>query len=265
LKAIYTVPTASLADLNIGDNFSDRKIKADCILNIGGKASSPTVSFDLDLPNINDDEKQMVRKLIATEEDLNMQVIHLLGLGRFYTYDYSLTESYNKQSQSTLAANSFLSSTISSQINEVITSAIGSKNWSFGTNLSTGTSGWSDMEVDGIVSGKLFNNRLHLNGNIGYHENQYNAMRGSNVVGDFDVKYQLTPGGGMFLKAYSQTNDKYSTKSASTTQGLGIQFQKDFSNLKDLFTRTKNRKKATTVNTEGDLNRNSVVDRNKLH
>ena len=247
LKAIYTVPTASLADLNIGENFSDRNIKADCILNIGGIAAAPSVSFDLDLPNINNDEKQMVRKLIATEDDLNMQVIHLLGLGRFYTYDYSLTESYSKQSQSTVAANSFLSSTISSQINEVITSAIGSKNWSFGTNLSTGTSGWTDMEVDGVLSGKLFNDRLHLNGNFGYHENQYNAMRGSNVVGDFDVRYLLNETGNIYLKAYSETNDRYFTKSALTTQGLGIRIQKDFMNLKDLLKfKTKNESNQST-------------------
>lgn len=235
LKAVYTVPSASLADLNIGDSFSERTIKADCILNIGGTAASPNVSFDLDLPNINDDEKQMVRKLIATEEDLNMQVIHLLGLGRFYTYDSGVSDNYAKQNQSTIAANSFISSTISSQINEVITSAIGSNDWTFGTNISTGKSGWTDMGVDGVVSGKLLNNRLILNGNLGYHENQYNAARGSNFVGDFDVKYLLTPSGNILLKAYSQTNDKYFTKSALTTQGIGIQFKKDFTKLKELF------------------------------
>lgn len=242
IKAVYTVPTASLADLNIGDSFSDRNIRANCILNIGGTASNPNVNFDLDLPNINDDEKQMVRKLIATEDDLNMQVIHLLALGRFYTYDYALSQSYQKQSQSTVAANSFLSSTLSSQINEVITSALGTEDWSFGTNLSTGTSGWSDMEVDGIISGKLFNNRLHLNGNVGYHENEYNAMRGSNFVGDFDAKYLLNRNGSIFLKAYSETNDRYFTKSALTTQGFGILFQKDFYSIKELFPR-KNKKK----------------------
>jgi hypothetical protein len=53
LKAVYTVPAVSLADLNIGDNFSDRNIRANCILNIGGTASNPNVNFDLDLPNIN--------------------------------------------------------------------------------------------------------------------------------------------------------------------------------------------------------------------
>jgi hypothetical protein len=242
IKAVYTVPTASLADLNISESFSDRNIRANCILNIGGTASNPNVNFDLDLPNINDDEKQMVRKLIATEDDLNMQVIHLLALGRFYTYDYALSQSYQKQSQSTVAANSFLSSTLSSQINEVITSALGTEDWSFGTNLSTGTSGWSDMEVDGVISGKLFNNRLHLNGNVGYHENEYNAMRGSNFVGDFDAKYLLNRNGSIFLKAYSETNDRYFTKSALTTQGFGVLFQKDFYSIKELFPR-KNKKK----------------------
>ena len=244
LKAIYTVPTASLADLNIGENFSDRNIKANCILNISGTASSPSVSFDLDLPNINDDEKQMVRKLIATEEDMNMQVIHLLALGRFYTYNYTATES-NQQSQSTVVANSFLSSTLSSRINDVISNALGSDDWNFGTNFTTGTTGWTDMEVDGMISGKLMNNRLLLNGNVGYHENKYNAMRGSNFVGDFDVKYLLNPNGGILLKAYSETNDRYFTKSALTTQGLGIQFQKDFTNIKELFTKSK---KAPTIN-----------------
>ena len=239
LKAIHTVSTASLADLNIGENFSDRHIKADCILHIGGIASNPNVSFDLDLPNINDDEKQMVRKLIATEEDLNMQVIHLLGLGKFYTYNTVSTDTYKEHEQSTNVANSFISNALSSQINEVITNAIGSKDWTFGTNLSAGNSGWTDMGVDGIVSGKLMNDRLILNGNIGYHENQYNAMRGNNIVGDFDIKYLLTPTGNVFLKAYSETNDRYFIKSALTTQGMGIQIKKEFKTIKDLFTMKK--------------------------
>jgi hypothetical protein len=113
------------------------------------------------------------------------------------------------------------------------------------------------MEVDGIVSGKLFNNRLHLNGNIGYHENQYNAMRGSNVVGDFDVKYLLNPNGNFYLKAYSETNDRYFTKSALTTQGLGILLQIDFMNIKELFKISKDRKQSTKVEIIDTLNSSS--------
>ena len=38
-------------------------------MNLGGKAQSPQISFDFDLPNVNEDEKQMVRSLISTEEE----------------------------------------------------------------------------------------------------------------------------------------------------------------------------------------------------
>ena len=66
-------------------------------------------------------------------------------------------------------------------------------------------------------------------------------MRGNNIVGDFDIKYLLTPTGNVFLKAYSETNDKYFIKSALTTQGMGIQIQKEFKNLKELFNLKKER------------------------
>ena len=189
---------------------------------------------------MSDDEEQMVRNLIRTEEDMNMQIIYLLGVGRFYTYDYGNTETAARQSQSSVAMKSFLSNTLSSQLNSILSNAIGSSNWTFGTNLSTGNVGWSDMEVDGLLSGRLLNNRLIFNGNFGYRERTTSS---TNFVGDFDLRYLLTPNGSVSLKAYSETNDRYFSKSSLTTQGGGIMLKRDFSNLKDLFTVKKNRKR----------------------
>ena len=221
LKAIYTVNSASLSDLNIGSGFHEGTTRADCILNIRGKTNSPQINFELDLPNVNEEEKQMV-----------------LGVGRFYTYDYGSMEHAN-QSQSSIAMKSFLSNTLSNQLNEIITNAIGSSNWSFGTNLSTGQVGWSDMEVEGLIRGRLLNNRLLINGNFGYHDR---PTMSTNFVGDFDVNYLLTPSGSVSLKAYSETNDRYFSKSSLTTQGIGILLKRDFYNLKDLFSIKKRRK-----------------------
>ena len=61
-------------------------------------------------------------------------------------------------------------------------------------------------------------------------------------MGDFDVTYRLTPSGGVSLKAYSETNDRYFSKSSLTTQGIGIQLQRDFTGLRDLFTPRERRK-----------------------
>lgn len=234
LKAVYTVNSASLSDLNYGAGFSNKSVRVDCILNIGGKAQAPKVNFDIDFQNISEDEKQMVRQLIATDEDMNKQVIYLLGIGRFYTTNaQSADAQWSGQQQSAAAMRSLLSTTLSSQLNSVIGSAIGNdSHWSFGTNLASGMYGWSDVEVDGLLQGRLFNDRMLINGNFGYRDNPAYT---SNFVGDFDIKYLLTPRGTVSLKAYSETTDRYFTKSSLTTQGIGLILQRDFRNIRDLF------------------------------
>lgn len=235
LKAVYTVPSVSLADL--GFNFADKSVRADCILNLGGKAGAPQVTFGLNLPTVSDDVKQMVRQLIATDEDMNRQILYLLGVGRFYNYNYAATDAAaDGQSQSSVAMKSFLSNTLSGQLNNIISNAIGASNWTFGANLSTGQVGWSDMEVGGLLSGRLLNNRLQVNGMFGYRERPTST---TNFVGDFDINYLLTPSGNISLKAYSETNDRYFSKSSMTTQGVGILLKRDFKNFKSLFRRKK--------------------------
>lgn len=234
MQAIYTVPSASLADLNLSTNLSGNSVRVNCLLNFSGRVLAPVVTFGLDLPSVSDEVKQMVRRLIATDEDMNMQILYLLGVGRFYTYNYADTQTaMDGQSQSSVAMKSFLSNTLSSQLNTIIGNAVGSSNWTFGTNLATGQTGWSDMEVAGILSGRLLDSRLILNGNFGYRER---ATSTTNFVGDFDISYLLTPSGSVSLKAYSETNDRYFSKSSLTTQGIGIKLSRDFNTLRELFT-----------------------------
>ena len=231
LRALYTVPSVSLNDLAVGSNFSSSNVRVNCIMNITGQAERPQISFDFDIPNVNDDEKQMVRSLISTDEERNLQVIYLLGIGRFYTYGLDAA-----QNQASTAVNSLLSTTLSGQLNNLLTSAIGNaaSNWNFGTSLSTGNMGWSSVDVEGMLSGRLLNNRLLINGTFGYRDT---PVANTNFIGDFDVQWLLTPSGNIRLKAYSETNDRYFTKSALTTQGVGIQLRKDFNTLRDLFRR----------------------------
>lgn len=237
VKAQYVVNSASLADLNIGTGFANNTTRVNCLVNILGEVGNMQFELDFELPNCSDDEQQMVRSLIASEEDRTMQVLYLLGVGRFYAYNYDTNE--QKQSQSILMMNSLLSSTLSSQLNNIISDAIGTSNWTFGTNISTGQLGWNDMEVEGLISSRLLNNRLLLNGNFGYSDRQAAT---TNFVGDFDMQYLITPKGTVSIRAYSETNDRYFTKSTLTTQGVGLQLRRDFSRLKSLFNRKKTKK-----------------------
>lgn len=225
LQAVYSVPSVSLNDLSMRGTFSNNNVRVNCLMNIDGKPSAPHLTFDFELPNVNEEEARMVRSLISTEEERNLQVVYLLGIGRFYTYDYA-----SVQDQSSTAVNSLLSTTISGQINQVMSSIIGSSDWNFGANVATGNNGWDDVDVEGMLSGRMLNNRLIFNGNFGYRDN---PVAQSNFVGDFDLQWLLTKNGNLVLKAYSETNDRYFTKSSLTTQGVGIMAKKDFSSFRD--------------------------------
>lgn len=233
LQAMHTVNGVSLSDLNVGKSFSNT-VKVNCLMNITGQPASPIIDFDFDMPNVNTDEKQMVRSIINGQEEMNQQVLYLLGIGRFYPQGANNAEtSGTQQSQTALAMQSLLSGTLSSQLNTLLKSVIKSNDWSFGANISTGDEGWNNAEYEGMVSGRMFNNRLLLNGQFGYRDKANTAN--TTFIGDFDVRYLLVPNGNLSLKVYNQTNDRYFTKSSLNTQGLGLILKKDFSDLRDLF------------------------------
>ena len=75
LQALYTVNGVSLSDLSIGKSFASNTVRVNCLMNIGGQPSSPQVTFDLDLPNVNADEKQMVSSLLSSQQEMNQQVL----------------------------------------------------------------------------------------------------------------------------------------------------------------------------------------------
>jgi hypothetical protein len=125
---------------------------------------------------------------------------------------------------------SLLSSTLSGQLNNILSQALNVSNWNFSSNLSTGQEGWNDLEVEGILSGSLLNNRLLINGNFGYRENE---MRNSNFVGDVDLQYLFTQE--FRFKAYNKTNDRYFAKQTFNTQGIGFIYKREFDTWRDFF------------------------------
>lgn len=231
LQASYPVQGVSLTDLNIGNSFSQNTIRVNCLMNITGQPNAPRVDFDLDMPTVNADEQQMVRSVINGDQEMNQQVLYLLTIGRFYQQTQNNEQS--SQDQTSLAMQSLLSGTLSSQINNILSSVIKNDDWNFGANISTGTEGWNNAEYEGIVNGRMLNNRLLINGQFGYRDNATQAT--PSFIGDFDIRYLLYPSGNLSLKVYNQTNDRYFTRSSLNTQGIGLIMKKDFGRIGELF------------------------------
>lgn len=235
LSALHTVNGVSLADLNIGNSFTRNHIRVNCLMHIMGTANYPKIDFNLDMPTVNNDAKQMIYSLINSEEEMNQQVLYLLAVGRFYSQHTNNAEINNptQPSKTTLAMQSLLSGTLSQQLNSILNSVINNNNWNFGANISPGTEGFNNAEYEGILSGRLLDNRLRINGQFGYRDNPNTT---TSFIGDFDIKYLLYPNGNLAINVYNQTNDRYFTRNSLTTQGVGIIIKKDFTNLRDLFT-----------------------------
>ena len=242
----HTINSVPLSDLTATTAFSyNNKVKVICVLDITGTLANMNFKFDLNLPNVNDETRQLVRSMINSEEEMNTQIIYLLGLGRFYTNEYARANGEDNSSQ---AVNSLLSSTLSGQINQMLSNAIGTNsNWNFGTGLSTGENGWEDIDVEGMLSGRLLNDRLLINGNFGYRDNTLTQT--SNFIGDFDVKWKISETGNTYIKAYNQTNDRYFTKATLNTQGIGISYERDFETWRELF-RLKRKKAKNDIHVE---------------
>ena len=67
--------------------------------------------------------------------------------------------------------------------------------------------------------------RLVINGNVGY---RYNDVSNQPFFGDLDVEVLLTEDGQWRVKGYTHTVDKYSLRQATTIQGVGFMWKKDF-------------------------------------
>ena len=236
ITASYRVNT-SLTDLDSSfgsdPDLKRTSVPVDALLKVTGDIQSPEIAFDLRLPTVTAEVERKVKSIVSTEDMMNRQVIYLLVLNRFYSPEYTGSEGQGGE----LA--SVASSTISSQISNIIGSI--TDKFTLAPQFRSERSDFSDLEVDVALSSRLFNNRLLINGVVGYRDKSTSQ---STFIGDFDLEYLLNRSGSLRLKAYNHFNDaSYYLKSALTTQGLGIIYRKDFDNFfKFLRPRRKNKK-----------------------
>ncbi len=226
VTATYRV-TASLKDLfgsEINNLATTRtSVPVDCNIYLSGSITNPTVQFGIELPNSESLVRQQVQSIINTDEMLMRQVVYLLVFGRFFTPEYLATSSDGASGLN--ATYSFLSSTLTSQINNWIGKITNSAIFSLGVAFRSEGYGANDSQEYEANFQIQPVDRLLINGNIGY---RYNDITNRPVFGDLDVEYMITPNGKVRVKAYTHTVDKYSLRSANTQQGVGFVFKHDF-------------------------------------
>lgn len=227
-QAYYRV-SASLKNIISSDIVLNRStVPVKCAINVTGQLTKPTILYDISLPNSDEEIQRALQIIINTQEEKTRQLVSLLVLGSFISPEvYSAQQSLIQQNN----VLSMLSATISSQLNAWASQMF--EDWEFGVNFvsdGTGDDTNNQYELSFLYSP---NQRISINGTVGYHDN--NIQQSSKMIGDFDLEYKLTKNGRFSAKAYSHTNDYKEFKRGDNTQGIGLIYRETFNNLADLW------------------------------
>jgi hypothetical protein len=235
LQAIYKVKTSlsGLPELSTEDQ--SKRVNVNCIIALSNDLYNPDIRFSIALPDATEELKRAVFSTIDTTNTLamNQQMISLLVLNTF-----SSTSGITSPGASLgISSYEIMSAQLSSLLSKI------SKDFDIGVNYRPGDQ-ITPQELELALSTQLFDNRVTIDGAVGM--NTYNdASQTQQVIGDVLVEVKITEDGRFRFKAFNRTNtgsDVLFSTYSPYTQGVGIVFRKEFTSLKDLFTRSKKAK-----------------------
>jgi hypothetical protein len=222
------------------DEKYNSKISVEPQLLLTGKLFNPTVNFEINLPNSDEDTKAYLKNAIASDEEMSRQFLYLLVTQTFYSEQTNINSgTSNLSGTSAVTATTFemLSNQLSNWISQI------NENFNLGLSYKPG-SGDKTLNPDEVgvnFETQVLDDRVILNGNFDYKTSAEAAER---LTGDFDASLRITDK--LRFKVFNRFNNTSFLGSAIRgpyTQGIGIFFRQDFQKVSDLF-KKKNKQKA---------------------
>ena len=227
LTAIYKTK-ASINTLIADTSSIGTRRTVECGLTMSGNLMNPQLGFSINIPDLDPTVQVMVESALNTPGKVQKQFMALLISGGFIPDE-----------QSGIANNSTIlysnaSEILSNQLNNILQQL--NIPIDLGLNYQPGTKGTNIFDV--AVSTQLFNNRVLINGNLG--NDPYSNVNNRDVVGNIDVEVKLDKSGKLRLTLFSHAADKFSNYLDDKQRtGIGIGYQQEFNNFKDIFKKKK--------------------------
>lgn len=208
-----------------------RRMPVDCKLLMKDKLMSPSISFAIDMPTLDENTSSKIQSILNDEAELNRQVFSLLLLKSFVT-PLQYSHGGGISAGSAIAANGteMLSNRLSGWLSGL------TKEVDIGVNYRPGSEVSSD-ELDIALSKQLLNNRLSIDGNFGFNNNQTTNTTG--LIGDVNIEYKLTEDGRYRVKGFNRSNDntQLTTQGGPYTQGVGVFYREEYETWAELYRR----------------------------
>ena len=242
LSADYKL-RSSLYDILPDDSLGTyrRRVPVTLGLNMEGKLMNPDISFDINLPTADDETRQRLQSILyvnsaeVNKQEMNKQVFSLLILNRFAPVS-GLNQDYEHANVGATSSSEFLSNQLSNWLSRI------SDDVNVGVNYRPGDELSSD-EYELALSTQFFNDRVIVDGNVGYSSNNYqldNSQSTTGLIGEFSVEYKISQDGRFRLRGFNRSNNNSLLQINSPyTQGAGLFYREEFSSFSELIEKYK--------------------------
>ncbi len=220
LEAVYKT-TANPALLIENPSFN-RKVDVEVVIGIKGNLSNPNPEFVINFPTVSSVLKSEIQTKLDDRDTRQKQALVLLSTGNFLSPD-----GINQTS-------------ITNNLYEKVGDIFGSILNKSGDNITVGVDLVSadrnpGRETDGRVGVNFstkVSDRISINGKVGVPVGGINE---SAIIGDVEIQYRVNEDGTLNLHVFNRENDiNYIGQGIGYTQGLGINYQVDFTTFKQL-------------------------------
>jgi hypothetical protein len=199
-------------------------------LYISGGLTNPNIAFDIKAPRASSTTQAILANRLNTDQAINQQVFSLLAFNSFTPPSEMFAATGNGINQWDIIANQ-----AAAFINRFTGGYEFSFNYQPASTVEAIDGGLSNEEFEVGLSKNFFNERLTINSSVEVPLNENN----SNIAGDFEVLYSLTPDGRIRAKAFNRSVDNGFNLNVGQQQlyqqGVGMSFKTDFNNYRQIW------------------------------
>jgi hypothetical protein len=225
LDAIYKIRKASVYDLTQDLNDKEKRVEVDCHLKMTDKLINPTIKFAVQVPSSTN--VTAIDQLNSLPEDeLNKQVLSLLLINKFTPLYQQTNTGSSSKNLGTTTVSELLSNQLSSWLSQINSA------FDLGFVYRPGDEN-TQQEYEIALSTDLWNDRISLNGNVGY-STQLQTTEKSPYTTDFQIELKLNKKGNIRLRAFQKVNNDIEYSQAPYTQGFGIFYTEEFDTFNQL-------------------------------
>ena len=225
IDAVYSTK-ASLKPL-IGNSMqgidTSRAVPVDCYIKLTDELMSPTVTFDVQVPNVAPEIQTVIQSALNDQQAIATQMFWLLAANTFAAED-------------TGAMGATLTATTGFELlSNQLSNWLSGDNYNIVLRYRPRTELTGD-EVDVGFSKGWLDNRLIVELEGGYLSDAsvQSRQNASNFVGEAFITWLIDPDGTLRFKGFTQTIDRYGENQGMQETGIGLYYSESFNTFSDL-------------------------------